>query len=264
MYVMKHLKKKFVKQIKFDPQQWAELQKLPDARKDFQALPWSEKESMNAMIFTEDGEMFQAFRYKVKGKTIFIPEPNPVVIYFDSARNYFRQLNSHRDKVFDNVKTFEENLEGVNGDFYWYFSLASSYAIFLFASVEAFVNMSIPADFKYERSFQNKRTEVFNRMQLQRNVDFSEKVKSVLPQVTNKNFVIEHTHKFEYLMKLKLFRDEVAHTKTYDGGPTNDSFENLYVMALEFEYEKTLLFIRDFINYHKPDLIEECDCGRPE
>lgn len=261
---MKHLKKKFVKQIKFNSEQWAELQKLPDARKDFQALPTSEKMSMNALILTEDGEMFQAFRYKVEGKTFFIPEPNPVVIYFDSARNYFRQLNSHRDKVFDNVKTFEENLEGVNGDFYWYFSLASSYAIFLFSAVEAFVNMFIPPDFKYEKKFKNKRTKVFNRMQLQRNVLFSEKVKSVLPQVAHKNFVVEHAYKFEYLMKLKLFRDEVAHTKTYDGGPTGDSFENLYITSLEFEYEKTLLFIRDFINYHQPGLIEECDCGRPE
>lgn len=261
---MKHLKKKFIGQVKFNPDQWAELQKIPDGRKDFQEIPMSEKVSMNALLLTEDGEMFQAFRYKIEGKTILIPEPNPVVIYFDSARNYFRQLNSHRDKVFDNAKTFEENFQGVNGDFYWYFSLASSYAIFLFAAAEAFVNMSIPADFRYERTIQDKRTEVFNRMQLQRNVDFPEKIKSVLPQVTGKHFVAEHTHKFDYLMKLKLFRDEVAHTKSYDGGPTSDSFENLYVMSLEFEYEKTLLYMRDFINYHKPSLIEECDCGRPE
>jgi hypothetical protein len=142
--------------------------------------------------------------------------------------------------------------------------MASSYAIFLFSAVEAFVNMSIPKDYKYERSIQDKRSEIFNRSQLQRYVEFAEKIKTVLPEVTNKNFVVEHTHKFEYLMKLKSFRDEVAHTKVYDGGPTANSYQDLYVMSLVFEYEKTLHYARDFINYHKPDLIEECDCGRDD
>lgn len=148
------------------------------------------------------------------------------------------------------------------GDFYGYFSLAGSYAIFLLAAIEAFVNKSIPPDFEYRREIRDKRVEIFNRAQIQRELQFLEKIKSVLPQVKGKSFVAEFTHKFEYLKKLKAFRDEVAHTKSYEGGPTADSFENLYVMSLEFEYEKTLLFIRDFINYHEPDLIEECDCGR--
>src|SRR5688572_15219043 len=99
---MKHLKKKFVVQVKFSPEKWAELQKIPDARKDFQTLPVSDKEKMNALIFMEDGELVQAFRYQANGKTTYIPEPNPVVIYFDSARNYFRQLKDHKDKVFEN------------------------------------------------------------------------------------------------------------------------------------------------------------------
>jgi hypothetical protein len=261
---MKHLKKKFVLHFQFNEKQQKEMNQIPDAREEFRQLPDSEKEEMNAFLFTEEGEIFQAFRYRANGKTIMIPEPNPVVIYFDSARNYSQQLKKYREKVFENARSFEENFVGVNGDFYWYFSMASSYAIFLFAALEAFVNKSIPPDFEYRREIQDKRAELFNRAQVQREIQFLEKVKSVLPQVKGKNFVSEFTHKFEYIKKLKEFRDEVAHTKSYDGGPTANSYENLYVMSLEFEYEKTLLFMRDYINYYEPGLIEECNCGRED
>jgi hypothetical protein len=261
---MKHLKKRFVLNFQFNPEQQKELNQVPDAREDFRQLPASEKNEMNAFVFTEDGQIFQAFRYRANGKTIMIPEPNPVVIYFDSARNYSQQLKKYREKVFENARTFEENFVGVNGDFYWYFSLASSYAIFLFAALEAFVNKSIRPDFEYRRDIQDKKAEIFNCAQIQRHIEFLEKVKSVLPQVKGKNFVAEFTHKFEYIKKLKAFRDEVAHTKSCEGGLTAASYENLYVMSLEFEYEKTLFYIRDFINYHEPGLIEECDCGRDE
>src|SRR3569832_1463965 len=117
---MKHLKKKFVFKVKFSPELMADLNKIPDAKKDFQSLPESDRENMNALIIMEDGEIVQTFRYQRYGKNIYIPEPNPVVIYFDSARNYFRQLNSQKEKVFENSKTFDENIQGVNGDFYWY------------------------------------------------------------------------------------------------------------------------------------------------
>lgn len=262
---MKHLKKKFVLQIKFSPEQWADLQnKVPDARQEFEALPASDKESMNALIMMEDGELVQCFRYQVNGTTTYIPEPNPAVIYFDSARNYFRQMNDLKDKVFENTKTFAENTKGVNGDFYWYFSLASSYAIFLFSAVEAFVNMSIPGDISYERHLKDGSTQVLNREELQRKIRFAEKIERVLPTITNKHFATDHPDQFESIMKLKSFRDEIAHTKAYDGGPTANSYQNLYVMSLAFDYEKTLHGVRDFINYHKADLIEECDCGRSD
>ncbi len=192
-----------------------------------------------------------------------IPEPNPSVIYFDSARHCFMQLKGQREKVFEGLKMFDKNIGAVNGDFYWYFSLASSYAIFLFSSIEAFINRLIPNDFEYRRQIQNRRTEMFNKFQIQREIDFSEKLKNVLPQVTGKNFVAEHTHKFEQIKMLKIFRDEIAHTKTYDGKDIPNPYENLYVMSLNFEFEKALYYARDFINYYEPDLIEECNCGQP-
>lgn len=259
---MKHLKKKFINHFKFNPNQMTELQKIPDAGQEFRSLPAPGREDMKGWILTEDGEIFQTFRYKVNGQTTFIPEPNPVVIYFDSARNYFKQLQGFRDKVFENSKTFEENLTTVNGDFYWYFSLASSYAIFLFTALEAFVNKSIPNGYEYRKNIQDKKTELYNNVQVQRHIEFLEKIKKVLPEATGKHFVKEHTHKYEYIKKLKEFRDEVAHTKVCNSQNGSNSFENLYALSLEFEYEKTLYYMRDFINFHEPGLIEECDCGR--
>lgn len=131
----------------------------------------------------------------------------------------------------------------------------------LFCSIEAFINKLIPKNYEYRRTIQDKRTELLNKSQIQRHIEFGEKLKVVPPEITGKHFVTEFTHKFEQIKKLKLFRDEIAHTKSYEGENAPNFYESLYATSLSFDYEKTLEFVRDFINYYEPSLLEECPCG---
>jgi hypothetical protein len=50
-HISEYHKKKFVLQVKFSPQQLAELQKMPDARKDYQSLPTSDKKDSQMLNY---------------------------------------------------------------------------------------------------------------------------------------------------------------------------------------------------------------------
>lgn len=259
---MKHLVKKYVRHLKVGQDVTNLLENIPVDEKQIAEIKQKKLDGYYGMVYTEDNELFQTFKYEKDGTTYLLPEPDPIVIYFDTARNNYRQIKDLREEIFKTLKMFDQNLGATMGNFYWYFSIVSSYTIFLFLSIEAFINKSIPKDYEYRRPVQDKKIEVYNKFQVQRNIDFIEKLKVILPEITGKNFVAEHTHKFEQIKKLKLFRDEVVHTKSFEGDNVPNFYENLYVMSLDFEFEKTLLYVRDFINYYQPNLIEECQCGR--
>lgn len=217
-----------------------------------------------AMAITEDNHIVQTFKY-VNGNNVFmIPEPDPIIIYFDTARNFHKVIDKRRTDLFSKLSSPGYNFIAVNGDFYWYFSTVCNFVIFLFLSIEAFINKIIPNDFEYRKQIQNKKVELYDKYQIQRNIEFLEKIKSVLPLAVDKNFVKEFAHKYELIKELKDFRDEIVHTKSFEGKSSPNFYEDLYVISLNFEFDKTLLAARDFINYHQPDLIEECNCGKDD
>ena len=259
---MKHLKKKYVLHLKVDQDIRKVIDNAPEHKEEVDRIMSSNLEGYYGITITENNDLVQTFKFEENGNVFMIPEPDPVVIYFDSARHYFNQIAGQREKVFENTTMFASHVSATTGDFYWYFSLASSYAIFLYTSIEAFINKMIPNDYVYQRSVQDKRTELFNKSQVQRHLEFSEKLLKVLPEITGKNFVIDHTHKYEQIKNLKKFRDEIAHTKSYDSTQGPNRYENLYSTSLGFEYEKTLIYVKDFINYYQQNLIEICECGQ--
>lgn len=118
----------------------------------------------------------------------------------------------------------------------------------------------IPKDYEYRRRILDKKTELLDKFQVQRSIEFPEMLKNIIPAITGKNFAQEFTHKYEQIKELKIFRDEVVHTKSFEADKAPNFYEQLYVMSLGFDFEKTLNFVRDYINYYQPDLIEECNC----
>lgn len=259
---MKHLVKKYVRYTKFKEDLNSAISELPIDEKEIARIQEQKMEGMYGWLLTDTNEMFQTFRYEKDGEVYMLPEPDPVVIYFDTARNNYRQLKELREELFKDKAHFGKDLVATMGNFYWYYATASSFAIYLFFSVEAFINKMIPKDYEYRRKIQNKKTELFDKFQVQRNVEFPEKIKDIIPEIKGKSFVQEFTHKYDQIQKLKYFRDEVVHTKSFEGDKVPNFYEQLYVMSLDFEFEKTLLYVRDYINYYQPGLIEECNCGR--
>lgn len=261
---MKHLVKKYVNLSQLSEGAADTLNNAPVDEKELTKIANKQMDGYSTYAFTEDNKIVQTFKFENEGKVYLIPEPDPVVIYFDTAVHYYKTIKSRRDELFSKLSAEQNNFHAVNGDFYWYYSNASNFILFLFLSLEAFINKSIPDDFEYRKTIQNRKTELYDKLQIQRNIEFLEKIKKVLPQLPQfegKNFVTDYTHKYDLITDLKKFRDEIVHTKSFEGIGTNNLYEGLYVTSLNFEYEKVLLAARDYINFHQENLIEECLCG---
>ena len=212
----------------------------------------------------DNGIKLQAFKYVQGEEVYFIPEPDPIVIYFDAAIHFHKSIEKFRGVLFSEKKYSKYNAIALSGDFNAYFAVVCSYTLFLFLALEAFVNRMIPTGFEYKKTIQDKRTEIYNKDQIQRNIQFLEKIKYVLPEITGRNFAREFGDKYETIMKLKNFRDEVVHTKSFEGVGSPNFYENLFISSLDFDHNKALLDARDFINYFQAGLIEECNCGKDE
>lgn len=128
----------------------------------------------------------------------------------------------------------------------------------LFTSIEAFLNSQIPNDYVYKNK-QSSKTELYDWLQIQKHIDFSTKIKKILPEITGKSYFTKSTINNELILNLKEFRDDIIHTKN-DSSPL--IYHKLIDKAIKFKYDKTIEAVAHFINYYKPNYIEVCNCGK--
>jgi hypothetical protein len=257
---MKHVVKKFLSKHKVGNDVVDVINSVPFNENAIAQLIQTKFENYYALLQTDDNELIQAFKYQVDDKSYFIPEPNPIVIYFEIGRHNSRQTAEWKSKVINELSQSKQNAYSIFNNFFTFYSISSISTIFLFNSIEAFINNAIPKDFKYSNQ-QKKSTEVYDKYQIQRYLTFEEKIKKVIPEIKQKMFHVEFSQKFESIIKLKNFRDEIMHTKAYDKSTPN-IYQNLFTTSLDFNYEEVVKNVRDFINYYEPNLIEECECGK--
>lgn len=258
---MKHLVRKNIMSTKVGSNVVEIIKKASIDEKKIDDISNLKMDNKYALALTEDNLIIQTFKYVNNEKVFFIQEPNPIVIYFDTARHFHKTIYKDKSELFKNLTILGNNVNAVNGNFYLYFSNICSYTIFLFLSIEAFINKTIPNDYEYKKKIQNKKTELYDNYQIQRGIDFLEKIKIVLPDAVGKNFVQKFSHKYDLIKNLKDFRDEIVHTKSFEGKESPNFYKDLFVKSLDFEHDKTMLAVRDFINFYEPNLIEECQCG---
>jgi hypothetical protein len=256
---MKHVKKKYVLDPKVDfsvdelyKKHSPDKLKVPDwVKNDIDKVKYG-------AIQTEDGRLFQSFVHHADKKLIMLPEPDPILIYFSNAQSVFKSVIDSKKEL---IKNYDfQNINESIDTFYRFYSNASIYISFLFISIEAYTNSLIPNDYIYERILKDK-TERYNKDQIQRVLNFDEKIKKVIPEIMKKAFHQDHGHKHALIIKLKELRDEIIHTKT-SRETFPKCYRKLYDMTLSFNHEKIIFYIKDFINFYTPDLIEECDCGQ--
>ena len=253
---MKHIKKRYVFDTKVD----FSIQEIYDKNKPKDDNPKDfYRKNADAIeygiIQTHDNRIIQSFLWKINGKPIVIPEPDPCVIYFSNAQNILSSLNSSREKLkkIDNYKEIDE----INNSFYTFFQFASIFVVNLLTSLEAFNNSLIPNDYKYN---DNKKNKILDKPEIQRKIDFETKIKKVIPDVFGKSFITDYSQKYESIKKLKELRDEVIHTKNYQSN-FPECYRSIYISYLECDFENLISNVKDYINYYKPDWIEDCDCG---
>ncbi len=257
----KHIEKRFLFEKKLTAEELKVFENQSDTFlvEDFSSIKKMPKDKVGYLV-TEANEVIQAFPFKDgQGNLIFIPEPDPVLIYFHTAYLNYRLIHDKKKEIFkilSNVKMTEP----VINQLYEYYGLTSSFIILLFTAVEAFINRSIPYNFIYSKPDKRK-TETYTKEQIERYLPFNEKRVDILPIVAKKDFAKAHPNINIHIDNLKDFRDGVVHTKTSNDGHT--PYDYLYKRAFKFEYEKTLNAVASFMNFYSsnPDYIKECPCS---
>lgn len=258
----KHIKKKFLHEFMITEEiaQAVESSSLgvdPSKLGKMRNIP---KDSIG-FIRMDNNKVIQAFPYRYQGVLHMIPEPDPLLIYFNSAYYNFKVIIIKKKEILS-ILVKKELTEAIINDLYNYYGLVSGFVIFLFTAIEACMNKCIPRDFIYRKEGE-KKTELYSKRQIEENIPFDEKIEKVLFQVKGKLFKKDHHLKYQHIENLKNFRDSIVHTKASKEG--SSPYDYLYKRSLEFKYEDTINAVKDFINYyHVPHYIEECSCDNPD
>lgn len=209
---------------------------------------------MHAIITTSKGTRIRGFVHKKQKSTTYItiPEPHPVVLYFNAAQSFYQRVEESRRHLFEHLESSQPNVNSQLNALYVFFSYMTAYTTFLYNTIESFMNISIPIDYKYKR-IKNTQTEILDQKQIQRFAKFEEKIKSIIPEIKGKIFHIEMPQEYNYILKLKECRDEIIHTKN---SPDPAPYGHLFNLALDFNYKDSISSVMTYINYYEPDLIE--------
>lgn len=227
-------------------------------KENFANIP--KKVSGDTRIFAhfDNDKIIECFSLQKNGNTYFVPEPDPILIYFNNAYFCYKAIKEQEKELFKKLEVSNLN-EGVAGQLYTHFGNCMGFVTALFTSMETFINSQIPQSYSYKIE-QNNRTEIYNYDQIQRYVSFDDKWKKIIPEITKKDFAVNFPLKHQHLVNLKEFRNMIIHTKAINEGST--PYNYLFKKAFTFKYEDALFTVRDYINFYKEDYIVECDCDK--
>lgn len=256
---MKHIKKRFLLEsdeetLKLDEDKF-EVLKLD---KNFDHRVLNGKKKSIALVSTDQKKMYGGFVHKVDGKNYIFPVPDPTLIYFHNAQINIARIKEYKSKLLTKLDFNQELTEPAINEIYNFYSITSGFVIYLFTSIESYINQLIPESFVFKR-ISTKRTELYDKKQIQDSIDFKTKITEVIAEATSKNFFTNQTPTNQLIWNLKEFRDDIIHTKP-DDNPLK--YDKLIKTSLNFRYADTLDAVAKFMNFHKPDYIVECDCGK--
>ncbi len=208
---MKHIKKKYLFQFEGDEK----IEPFGEKIKSFDPNLLSKARNRDVFITTEKGLVIKAFTHKHKNGVATIPIPDLTLVYFDSAYNLNKERKEVEVKLFSKLTSNKESFgEDATNEIYQFYGYASGCIIFLFTSIESFINHILPDDESY-RVENSKNTIFYNKEQIQKYIQFDEKVKKVLPQLLNgANFFAHSSNNTQHIINLKNLRDELVHTKS--------------------------------------------------
>ncbi|NHC49996.1 hypothetical protein G9H65_11675 [Cytophagaceae bacterium 50A-KIRBA] len=255
---MKHIKRKF---LFHDVLQKMEIPKKGEffEKKDIDQkfLKKNSKDKI-AILTTETGEKVFSFIYNNNGTHCMIPVPDFSLVNYNFAYKLNIERKGHRKKLVKNLADLDTLDEVSNTFAYDYQGCASSCVICLFTAIECFVNDIIPENFKYE-IYSERKTEIYNKQQIQISISLMDKLTKVLPIALEKNFFANPTPTNSHIYNLKDLRNEIIHTKSDTTGQNN---VEILKRLLNFKYDETLIATFKLFNFYKEGFIEECPCEK--
>jgi len=204
------------------------------------------------LILVFERNLIYAFDFFYNSKKIFIPELNPVTIFYSNAIMSKKRLDDFKLKLLEespSLKDMDKNPDlKLFGDF---FQLASNCIFNLQGALESFANIIIPPDY----SFIDKNGDVINRPSL------SHKLFNTIPKIKEKEFK-KHCRRGKFVVEnIIKMRNNIVHLKPTKE-QTNTKFKNPYRRLIKYNFSDAIKMAREYINFYEPNLIEDCNCGK--
>jgi len=151
-----------------------------------------------------------------KNKVVTIALPNATALFLNMSARAWKEAkllreNSGIDRSRKSQQTFR-----TYGDAFDYLERVMEAVVTAFSGLEAFVNESIPDDFRYETHRKSKIVlEVMNKTDIERYLSLDEKLASVLPKAVNTKSP-KGSRCWSGFRELKKTRDRIIHMKAQD------------------------------------------------
>jgi len=210
-----------------------------------------------AILTTDNGEKLFSFIYNDNGKHCMIPVPDFSLVNYNFAYSLNIHRKEHRKKLVQNLAELTTPNEVSNTYAYDYQGTASSCIICLFTAIECFVNDMIPEKYEY-KIINERKTEIYDKKQIQFSISFMDKLTKVLPDALGKNFFSNQNPTNVHIYNLRDLRNDIVHTKSDTTGQNN---VDILKRLLNFKYDETLVATFKLFNFYREGFIEECPCS---
>lgn len=173
---------------------------------------------------------------KKKEKTLIFPEPNPVLIYFNSGLEHIQNTIAIREDILKSEYGPEE-LYPIFSDFY---KEAFQGVTQLIMSMESLFNQKIPEDVNLELDGTN-----LNKGDIEWK-DFKTKNRHIIPLLTGIDLYADHNADYQNICNLNKLRNSLIHLKSL----REDNFthyQSLCKELIDFDYENHCNSIRNVI-----------------
>jgi hypothetical protein len=252
---MKHIKKKFNKSynISIDTQQKYAL----NSGEKFSVKLKEENGTEKTVLYKDGDSLVIGYLVNIDDKYVQILEPNFSLVNFNMAQMCYIQIEKGKKEFINELKLNTDDIRTSKKAIhliYNHTSLISTFVIMLFATIESFVNSKISKD----ATFETKKNKIKDYDWILNNLPTFDKIEKYLKI----GFLEEYKEEWGLIEKLKEIRNSLIHLKV--NTKENGDYRKEYNFMLNMKYRETLEAVRDFVNYHEPNLIEECGCGLGE
>ncbi|MPS71627.1 MAG: hypothetical protein E2590_00570 [Chryseobacterium sp.] len=251
---MSHIGLKYSKQIKLDSDSIKSFLNNKPSEKGKKIMDdylknnnYAEESDYDLVLTTKDSLIF-GFDFLHNGKKLMMPEINPITIYFSNAIMSNVQIGKYKKILISDAKKGISQIHSFGN----FFQLAFNCIMNLQSSIEVFVNLIIQENnYVFLKKDGTQRTGIIN---------IHDKINIALPQILSKNFKINFENEYSQIEDLIKLRNDLIHLKP-ETEITNTKYKIPYRKVIEFNFDKTIIAVKKFINYYEPNLIEECNCG---
>lgn len=250
---MAHIRLKPTREIKIDfhPSELDNSIIPEESKKKAKEYLNSKKLSENDIMIMLEKKVIFGYDYVYQNKKLILPEVNPITVFYSNAVMSYGMIEEYKKILLSESSEAGKVGRIVNlnhsGSF---FHLAINCIINLQASLESFANRIIPDNYLFIDKTGNT---IYPTV--------SYKLYNTIPKIKSIDFRLGKHKKYnkciDSLIKL---RNDIVHLKPVE--ETNTAYKEVYRDLLNFEFKKTILSVKMFINFYEPNLIEECACGQ--